>query len=256
MLFGKKFKIEKEEKNIKQKKFCRVGTDKKIMECSTFNKDILSLQGRPDPYNDPIMFQIQLRGAGKTKSLYDLGMKKDIIYIDFTTKNNGTQVNSIPFCTALSEIKNLNKLKLKLETFENENELRDRVQEILSILIYSNIIYHGFFREMYKDKSPEYFLRHFLNGGQNIIDELFKSMLEYDMEDIEKVIKKNYQNNIMFAFDEVGCLEDCFKGYFLKKNIEKNSFNSNDNTQFRGLFEIFSETCLMIKKHQFFQSNI
>jgi hypothetical protein len=248
MLFGKKFKIED-----KNKVFSSVKTNESILECSTFNKDIFSLKGRPDSYNDPIMFQIQLRGSGKTKSLYDLGMKRDIIYIDFTCKDSSS-TNFTPFSSCLSKIKDLTIKSLKHDIFKEEKELTDRVQEIIKALIFSCIIYHDIFREVYKNESSEFFLRHFLNGGQRILNYLFNNMLDYEIYDIEQIISLNFKLDLMFAYDEVGCLVDCFKGNFLKKTITEEEFDSNDNKQFRGLFDIFSIVCLKIKELKYYQS--
>jgi hypothetical protein len=226
-------------------------TNETILNCSTFDKNIFDLKGRSEP-NEPIIFQIQLRGSGKTKSLYDLGMKRDLIYLDFSTEND-TPLNCIPFSTCTSKIKVLLKEYSKIGSFKEERDLTERTQNIMKALIFSCIIFHGLFKQIYSEVTPEFFLRYFLNGGQLILNDLLKEILDYDIYDIEQ-ITLNFKLELMFAFDEVGCLVNCFDGKFLKKTITEKEYKDSDNTRFRGLFDVFSTICLKIKELKYYQS--
>jgi len=246
MLYGPRFLTSSKQKII----FSSIQAKDSIINCNTLEMDITKLSGRPNP-NDPILVQIQSRGVGKTKSIYDLGMKKDLLYFDFTCDQygGGTKYSNIASC--LNSINNLT--KNKNNNYEDYQKLRQETKNIFMKLFLCGLIHHGIFRNIFKDESSEFFLRYSMNGGAKILDHLFNIMLDYDINSIRN-IAFGYESDIIFAYDEVGCLVKAFNGKFLSKNaIEANKISDEI---LRGLFDVFSDAILSMRPYRYYQSKI
>jgi hypothetical protein len=238
MLFGKKFEAKQKNKKI----FSVIETNDTIIESNLQDIKLDKLEERADS-KDPILIQVQLRGSGKTNLLYSLAKKRDVIYIDFTCDNNGNLTNFASVRKLFDIIKeNIKKIKdLKI--------LRYKTQEILDIFLLSNLIYHGIFREIIPDKKPEYFFRFSINSGQDIIANIFNELLKYKISDI-KDIASSFKNNVLFEYDEVGCLTDLFSKKFLPREVDKNSLKND----LRGFFHVFADSVINLRSFRYYQS--
>jgi hypothetical protein len=242
MLFGKRFKVEEEENKI-----CVFDVEDAVVECNTNEIDYFSLPKHSE-INDPILIQVQLRGSGKTKLLYDMAKERNMIYIDFTcnSEGNSTKNFSVDYL--------FQKIGIIIEKNKDEVLLRKKVEEILDIFLYSNIIHFVLFKEIFKNESPEFFFRYSINGGQKVLKILFEDLLQYSKCDVKDIASLNSMKySLTFAYDEIGCLVDLFPNTFLcrgfdeKIHIKKNSL--------KGLFHVFADSVLNFRSFRYFQSN-
>lgn len=238
MLFGKKFDPKQKNKKI----FSAIETNDTVIYSNLQDIKLDKLEERADQ-NDPILIQVQLRGSGKTNLLYNIAKKRDVIYIDFTCNENGSLAKSASvriLCNIINDyIKKIKDLKI----------LRYKTQEILDIFLLSNLIYHGIFREIISDKTPEYFFRFSINSGQDIIADIFNDLLKYNLSSIDN-IARTFKNNVLFEYDEVGCLTNLFENKFLPRDIGQNLLKDD----LKGFFHVFADSIINFRSYRYYQS--
>jgi hypothetical protein len=243
MLFGKRFNVKNEENN----NVCTFEVENKVIDCNTKEIDYFNLAKQTDP-NDPILIQVQLRGSGKTKLLYDIAKERNMIYIDFSCNSEGksTKFFSVDYL--------FEKIGIIIKENKDSKLLRNRVEEILNIYLYSNIIHFSLFKEIFKDKTPEFFFRYSINGGQKILKELFQELLKYNIYDIKNIASfySNIYNDLIFAYDEIGCLVDLFPDTFLCRGFNEKKDKIIDSL--RGLFHVFADSVLSLRSFRYYQS--
>jgi hypothetical protein len=140
---------------------------------------LTTINGKPGR-SDPIIIQIQTRGVGKTKAIYDLAMKQDVIYFDFTCDRmgKGAKYEYISRCYRL-----VDQLvdRTKCKSYEDYRKLRSHASRILEKLFLAGMFFHGIFRKTFPKVSPEFFFRFAMNGGSKMIHRIFEMILGYDV---------------------------------------------------------------------------
>lgn len=243
MLYGKRFNASTQEKEMI---LSRIEAKSSLVNCNILNLDLTTLEGKPEQ-NDPILIQIQSRGVGKTKSIYDLAMKKDVIYFDFSISNQGVAKSHFYFL-----LYNMIEKMKKGNTLEEKISYKKEVYELLQKFIISSLIHHGIFRKIYKEESSEFFFRYFLKSS-DISSDLFMKLCDYDLSSLIKICRE-YKEYKIIAYDQVGCLVDLFQGSFLQRNIKPDqTITKND---FRGLFNVFSDAILNLRLLNYHQGKM
>jgi hypothetical protein len=207
--------------------------------------DLTTLSGKTDP-NSHILFQIQSRGIGKTKAIYDLGMKQDVIYFDMACDSSGrlSKYSHISRCFDL--IAKLIEKSDREKVYDKCMNIRAQACIIMQKLMLAGLLHHGIFRQIYPNVTPEYFFRYAMEDGVGIICDVFRYLLDYDINFVREIAKQFDTIDKVFAYDEVGCVINLFEGKFLSADVKRGENISEDS--FRGFFDVFAECLLSMRQ--------